>query len=229
MAEVLSSHGVPYDAWLSEAPRGDARMPQIPLLRRFDTVEDMRDAMVQGGYTAVLDASHVFDRSVTQQGFGAAKTLGLPYLRLERPAWETDGHPKLHRASDVAAANAMIGQGTRVFCATGWDSLPEYAGFQGGVLMVRQTRRHTRSAPFPFVELVFGDPPFTAADEQALFKDLKVDMLICRNLGGPASRPKLDAAQALDLEVILIERPLAPQGLPTVADIHTALEWTLAL
>lgn len=229
MAESLSNKGVTYDAWLSEAPRGDARMPQVPLLRRFDGPDKMRNAVAQGGYTAILDASHVFDRSVTQQAVFAADVLGLPYLRLERPPWETDGHPNLRSATNVAAANAMIGQGARVFCATGWDSVPEYAGFKGEELMVRQTRRHARPAPFPFVKLVFGDPPFSAADEQALFTELEIDTLICRNLGGPASRPKLDAAQALGLDVILIERPRAPGGIPTVADIHSALKWAEAL
>jgi precorrin-6A/cobalt-precorrin-6A reductase len=229
MAESLSNMGVTYDAWLSEAPRGDARMPQVPLLRRFDAPDEMREAAALGGYTAVLDASHVFDRSVTQQAVFATDVLGLPYLRLERPPWETDGHPNLRSAHDVAAANAMIGQGARVFCATGWDSVPEYAGFKGEVLMVRQTRRHARPAPFAFVKLVFGDPPFSAADEQMLFTKLKIDTLICRNLGGRASRPKLDAAQALGLDVILIERPRAPEGIPTVADIQSALKWVEAL
>lgn len=229
LAEALSAQGVSYDAWLSEAPRGAATMPQIPLLRRFDTGDGMRDAMIEGGYTAILDASHVFDRSVTQQGFAAAEMLGLPYLRLERPAWDVTENPNWHHARDVTAANGMIGQGARVFCATGWDSLPEYDGFQGEVLMLRQTRRHTRPAPYPFVELVFGDPPFSAADEQALFEHQKVDMLICRNLGGRASRPKLDAAAALGLKVILIDRPSAPDGLQAVADTQAAVDWINAL
>jgi precorrin-6A/cobalt-precorrin-6A reductase len=229
LAEALSAQGVSYDAWLSEAPRGAATMPKIPLLRRFDTGDAMRDAMAEGGYTAILDASHVFDRSVTQQGFAAAEMLGLPYLRLERPAWDVTENPNWHHVRDVTAANGMIGQRARVFCATGWDSLPEYDGFQGEVLMLRQTRRHTRPAPYPFVELVFGDPPFSAADEQALFEQQKVDMLICRNLGGRASRPKLDAATALGLKVILIDRPSAPEGLQAVADIQAAVDWVNAL
>ncbi len=229
MAESLSHEGISYDAWLSEAPRGDARMPVVPQLQRFAQPTDMRDLIQEVGYTAILDASHVFDRSVTQQAVFSANALGLQYLRLERPAWEIDGHSNWRSAPDVAAANAMIGHGARVFCATGWDSVPQYAGFKGQELMVRQTRRHARPAAFPFVKLVFGDPPFSAADEQALFTELKVDTLICRNLGGRASRPKLDAAQEMGLDVILIERPRAPEGIPTVADIQSALKWALAL
>lgn len=225
VAEALSARGLVYDAWLNEPPRGAAPMPQIPLLRQFASAEQMQQAIAQGGYGAVLDASHVFDRSVTQMAFAAARRLGLPYLRLERPAWEIAGHARWRQAADVAQANAMIMPGQRVFCATGWDSLPDFAAFAGEKLLLRQTRRHARPAPLPHVELVFGDPPFTAAQEQALFARLRVDVLICRNLGGAASRPKLDAAEALDLEVILVARPEAPEGLPQVAGIDAALAW----
>lgn len=229
LAEQLTARGLRYTAWLSEAPRGSAMMPQVPLLRRFADGDAMHAAIVKGGFTAVMDASHTFDRSVTYQAVAAARLLGLPYLRLERPAWQTEGKARWHSAVDVAAANARIASGARVFCATGWESLPDYAGFAGDVLLLRQTRRHTRAAPYPFVELVFGDPPFTAAEEQALFSSLAVDTLICRNLGGTASRPKLDAADALGLEVILIDRPAAPSGTLSVTDGDAAVEWVQRL
>lgn len=225
VAEALSAQGLIYDAWLNEPPRGAAPMPQIPVLRQFGSTQAVQAAMTEGGYGAVIDASHVFDRSVTQMAFGAARALGLPYLRLERPAWQTAGHPRWRRAGDVAQANAMIPPHARVFCATGWESLREFIPFQGQRLLLRQTRTHDRPPPYPHVELVFGDPPFSTEQEVALFKRLDVDLLICRNLGGRASRPKLDAADVLDLDVILIDRPAAPDGLPSVAEIDAALAW----
>jgi precorrin-6A/cobalt-precorrin-6A reductase len=229
MAEALSAQGVSYKAWLSEAPRGDAVMPQIPRLRRFDSAHEMQEALAQGGFHAVLDASHGFDRCVTRQAYRACAALGLPLLRLERAAWEIKDTPKWQRVRDVAGANALIKPGARVFCATGWDSLPEYEGFRGEVLMLRQTRRHSRPAPRDFVELVFGDPPFSVAGERTVFGTLRVDTLVCRNLGGAASRPKLDAAADLDLEVILIERPAAPSGIYAVETIQSALDWVRSL
>jgi len=225
VGEELESAGVTYTAWLSEAPRGDAQMAKAPVLRRFEAAAQMQEAVAQGGFTAILDASHTFDRSVTQQAVASADALGLPYLRLERPAWEVDDHANWSRVADVAAANGRITAGARVFCATGWDSLPDFADFRGAQLLLRQTRRHARPAPYPFVKLVFGDPPFTASDEQALFAMLGVDTLVCRNLGGVASRPKLDAAAALGLKVILIDRPAAPKGITTVSDVKEALAW----
>lgn len=229
VAEALTARGLSYAAWLSEPPRGDAVMPQTPELRCFDDAQAMQAAMVQGKFTAVLDASHGFDRTITQQATQAAKALGIAYLRLERPVWDVAQNANWLAAADVSLANLMIAAGERVFCATGWDSLVDFTPFSGAVLMLRQTRRHTRPAPYPFVELVFGDPPFNAADEQALFTQLKVDTLICRNLGGAASRPKLDAAAALGLKVILIERPVPPQGLDSVECIDQAMAWIDAL
>ena len=229
VAEALSARGLSYDAWLSEAPRGAAPMPQIPRLMQYADAAALHTAVAAGGFTAVLDAGHAFDRGVTAQVWAAARALRLPYLRLERPAWLAEGRPNLHTVADVAAANAMIPDGARVFCTTGWDSLTEYAGFRGAVLMLRQTRRHARPAPYPFVELVFDDPPFAVAQERAKFTALSVDMLVCRNLGGQASRTKVDAALALGLEVILVDRPAAPPDLPRVADVDAALEWVWRL
>ena len=229
VAEALTAQGVVYDAWLSEAPRGAAPMPQIPLLRRFDTGTQMRNAIAEGGYTAVLDAGHVFDRTVTHAAYAAAGALNLPYLRLERPAWDANEHPRWRSAANLTEANAMIPAGARVFCATGWASLPAFADFAGARLFLRQTRRHPRPAPYPHVELVFGDPPFSVAQEEALFTRLGIDLLMCRNLGGAASRPKLDAARALDLDVILIDRPPAPEGSAQVTEIDAAISWIAAL
>jgi precorrin-6A/cobalt-precorrin-6A reductase len=224
VAEALDACAMSYVAWLSEAPRGTAPLPQIPELQRFDDGEAMQAQMAQG-FTAVIDAGHVFDRVTTARASDAAAALGLPYLRIERPAWDAREWPLCRSVPEVPAAVDLIAPEARVFSTTGWNSLPDYAAFPGETLMLRQTRAHRRPPPFPFVEMVFGDPPFTAAEERALFEALRVDLLICRNLGGDPSRTKIDAAAALGCEIILIDRPTLPEGLRTVCDIDAALDW----
>lgn len=177
----------------------------------------------------MLDAGHAFDRQTTRHAAVAADALDIPYLRVERPAWDLQTQPRWRRARDVKAANALIAPKARVFATTGWDSLPDYSGFRGEVLMLRQTRQHTRPPPFAFVEMVFGAPPFSARDEQELFLERRIDTLVCRNLGGSASRPKLDAAKAIDMRVILIDRPPLPASLPIVPHVEDALDWVRAL
>lgn len=191
-------------------------------------LRDPRDAAAlqrdMARYDAVLDLSHGFDASLSHAGFAAATRLGLPFLSFERPGWPTDD-PHVQAAPDVATAAHAVPRGARVFAATGWASMPDFVPFRGSQLMLRQTSRHERPAPYDFVELIFGAPPFTVAQEMALFRDLSLDLLICRNLGGVASRPKVDAALALGVPVILIDRPSPPQDAPRLSDIDAICDW----
>ncbi len=223
IAAALAAQGHAVRALKSEPPRGPETMP-VP----FELVDQVTPERMQSAVATadvVVDASHGFDAVMTDTGYQTAQMAGVPYIHFQRAPWDVSEDPHWRRAADVRAAMDLIPPKARVFSATGWASLPEYAGFPGSCLMLRQTTRHDRPAPFPFVELVFGDPPFSAADEEALFKVRRVDLLICRNLGGPASRPKLEAARTLELDVILIDRPLLPEGLPLLDSIEAVLEW----
>ncbi|MGJ8617837.1 MAG: precorrin-6A/cobalt-precorrin-6A reductase [Sulfitobacter sp.] len=219
--------GVKVRALISEAPRGANPMPMDCTLLRFDDVDAVMAQM--RGCDAVLDASHGFDAAMTHVGYDAATQLGLPFLSYVRPPWSLPKDAPWHSAADVAAAMPLIDLNARVFSATGWASLPDFADFPGSRLMLRQTHVHPRKPPFEFVDLIFGDPPFTVESEISLFRDLDADTLICRNLGGQASRPKLDAAHALDMKVILIDRPAMPRGVTVVTDTGAALAWVATL
>ncbi|OAN74599.1 hypothetical protein A8B82_17715 [Sulfitobacter sp. EhC04] len=226
IAVTLQARGVDVQALVSEPPRGPDPMPVPCRLTTFDDAATLAGQMV--GYDAVIDASHGFDGQMSRVGHAAAGIAALPFVSLTRPGWGLEA-ANWHEVSDVAAALPLIGPDMRVFSATGWASLPDYAGFPGARLLLRQTTRHDRVPPYDFVELVFGDPPFDAAQEAALFRDLDVDLLICRNLGGRPSRPKLDAAKALGLPVILIARPRLPEGAEVLGDIDAVLDWVAAL
>jgi len=224
---ALRDRGIGVRALMSEPPRGSNPMPMPFALHDFNDLAGLTAQMQS--CRAVVDASHGFDGIMTQQGFLAARQAGLPFVSLSRPSWDVGAGRNLQAAADVRIANAMIPAGGRVFSATGWASLSDYLPFAGSKLFLRQTGRHGRAAPYDFVELVFGDPPFTVADEIALFEKLGVEVLICRNLGGVPSRPKVDAAEALGLTTILIDRPAPPQGALVARDVGAILDWVAEL
>ena len=229
LAEVLVSLPITTRSVMSETPRG-LRAPAIePEVKQFSDVDEMVGYLAKAGSDAVLDASHGFDGTMTSLGFLAAKKLGLPFLRIDRPGWPLAEIPRGRSAVDVAAAMSLIAPGTRVFSATGWESLSQYKGFPGETLLLRQTRQEDRAPPFSFVEPVFGIPPFTVDSEVQLFEGMGVDLLICRNLGGRASRPKVDAAIKLGLDIILIDRPVSPPDMLSVDSVRAALDWVGAL
>jgi precorrin-6A/cobalt-precorrin-6A reductase len=160
---------------------------------------------------------------LTQQGITAICDAGLAYARVLRPVWPVD--PPLLRAASVRAAADLILPGARVFAATGRGSLPDFAPFKGAKLFLRQNGPNMRSALPDFVEPVFGTPPFTNVQEMALFQELDIDTLICRNVGGAPSRPKLDAARGMGLRTIVIDRPAPPSGALVLGSAKDALEW----
>ncbi len=227
IGQALAARDHKVHALMSERPRGANPMP-VP----FEVCHEVTKPHlleVMRGADIVIDASHGFDGIMTQVGHEAAQQSGLPFISLARPAWDIDENAKWQSAVSVQAAMALVGNSERVFSATGWASLPAYRDFPGACLMLRQTSKHQRPAPYGFVELVFGDPPFTMASEIALFRDLRVDTLIARNLGGLPSRPKLDAAKELGLKVILIDRPALQHGIHVVQDVRDVLDWVEAL
>ena len=222
IAEAAQDAGAEVQAWVTEVPRGPNPMPVPTDLISIDSIDTEEDA---APFDAVIDASHAFDDGLTGLGLDLSRVKGLPVLSVRRPGWTPQESDRWHCAADVPAAMAMIAPGARVFSATGFGSLPDYRDFPGARLFLRQTTRHNRPVSFDFAELVFGTPPFSLTDEVALFRALRIDTLICRNLGGRASRPKLDAALALGLKVILIEPPAIPEDIEVVADVASALAW----
>ena len=223
---ALAEAGHRVTAWLTEPPRGSNPMPMAFEMRDpEDTTALLRD---MAGFDAVLDLSHGFDAGLSHAGFATAAALDKPFVSFARPGWALDD-PLLRSVPDVPAAARAVLPGARVFAATGWASLPQFLPFEGARLMLRQTSRHDRPAPYDFVDLIFGDPPFTVATETALFREFGVDLLICRNLGGAASRPKVDAALALGLPVILIEKPSLPKGVRCLTDLDAMMDWAAQL
>ena len=221
IASAARLGGMAVRALVSEPPRGPNPMPVPCDLHGFDDLAGVMSQMQD--CDAVLDASHGFDGRMSRLGHAAAAELGLPFLSYARPVWQVDAARDMHAATDVA--EAMMQAGSRVFSATGWASLPEYAGFKGEVVFLRQTTPHDRPAPYKFVQLVFGDPPFSQEDEVATFERLHIDTLICRNLGGRASYPKVAAALELGIKVILIGRPSLPPEATCVTDVEAAVAW----
>jgi precorrin-6A/cobalt-precorrin-6A reductase len=75
----------------------------------------------------------------------------------------------------------------------------------------------------PDAEVLLARGPFTVADEAALLRKHRIDVLVTKDSGAAATAAKLTAARDLGLPVVVVRRPPLPEGVTAVPDAAGAL------
>ena len=78
-------------------------------------------------------------------------------------------------------------------------------------------------------QLVLSRGPYRYDDELALLAEHRIDCLVTKNSGGDMTRPKLDAAAALGVPVVMVDRPPLPDGVAVVSTVDDAVAWVSSL
>ena len=170
---------------------------------RFETDEEFVRYVTDQRFEMVIDAAHPFEFRLGKLVLG----LRLPYLRVMRDAWHPLPDETWINTASMKDAVAAISSGARVFLATGRGSVFAFENRPDVHVMCRQLAQHDRSFPLTNGEYIFGEGPFSVSAEMIVFQSLNVDHLVLRNSGSDQGRSKVDAACALGLKVIMIERP----------------------
>lgn len=224
LAGLLAASGHDATASLAGATRHPDALP-IPTRRGgFGGEEVQRTYMQNNGFEVILDATHPFAHAISRRSARIARDLGLAYLQILRPPWQPGPGDDWTPVASGREAGLHIPPGATVFLATGRGSLSDFAHLAGRRLICRQI--DPPEAPFPYEngEFLVGRPPFSLAEEVALFQARNVDWLVVKNAGGSLSRSKLDAARALGLPVLMIARPAQPPG-DKVETAPAAMAW----
>ncbi|MBC7271171.1 MAG: cobalt-precorrin-6A reductase [Streptomyces sp.] len=172
---------------------------------------------------ALVDATHPFAAAITANAARAAAATGVPAVVLRRPGWRPGPGDHWHTASTLAnAAELLPGLGTRVFLTTGRLGLAAFAHLTDLHFVVRSVEPPAPPLP-PHLDVVLARGPFTVADESALLRERRIDVLVTKDSGGAATSAKLTAARELGLPVIMVNRPPLPPDVHTVPDVPSAL------
>lgn len=224
----LSDSGRPVVASLAGATRSPDPLPVPTRIGGFGGEAGFRTYVASHGITAVLDATHPFAVRITTRTARICRDMGLPYCHVLRPGWAAGPGDDWIWVKTPADVGEHIPSDAVVFLATGRQSLPEYAGLAAKRILARMI--DPPSAPMPIAggEFIIGRPPFSEADETALFEALQVSHLVVKDAGGRGGRAKLDAARRLGVPVILIARPAMPPA-DRVENMEDALRWVAAL
>ena len=188
----------------------------------FGGVEGLRRWLAESGVDAVLDATHPFAATITANAATACRGLGMPYAVLARPAWPHG--TAIVVESDTAAAKAVAGNDySRVFLTTGRTGVGAFAGLGAWFLIRAVTPPDDATLPLRH-QLLLSRGPYRYDDELNLLREHRIDALVTKNSGGDMTRAKVDAADALGVPVVMVDRPPLPDGVhavPTVAEAET--------
>jgi precorrin-6A/cobalt-precorrin-6A reductase len=189
----------------------------------FGGVEGMRRWLVESKVDAVVDATHPYAATITANAAVVCRELGVPHLVLARPAWPRGD--AIGVGSDAEAAKAVAAERySRVFLTTGRSGTAAFADVDAWFLIRAVTAPEPDTLPRRH-QLVLSRGPYHYDDELALLREHHIDALVTKNSGGQMTRPKLDAAAALGVAVVMVDRPPLPGGVRTVSTVDDAADW----
>lgn len=202
----------------------DPALPAGPVrIGGFGGADGLRRWLGDEHIDAVVDATHPFAATITATAAWVCADLRLPHLVLARPAW--DSGAALVVSSDRAAAELVDRRGfRRVFLTTGRSGTAAFAGSDAWFLIRAVTAPDTERLPARH-ELLLSRGPYHYDGERELLRANHIDALVTKNSGGAMTRPKLAAAAALDIPVVMIERPPLPAGVTVVGTVDEAVGW----
>jgi precorrin-6A/cobalt-precorrin-6A reductase len=212
-------------ASLAGVTRSPAKLPAVTRKGGFGGVQGFRDYLLANKITGVVDATHPFAGKMTQTAATVCAKLDLPHVILQRTEWKAVVGDDWHFVDSVAETVGIISDGATVFLGTGRQTLHEFSCLVGRKLYARVIDPPEAPVLAGFNgEFLIGTPPFSIAEEVALFREKGIEWLVVKNAGGCKSRSKLDAARALGLSVVMINRPKLPKA-DVVGSVDAALNW----
>jgi precorrin-6A/cobalt-precorrin-6A reductase len=173
-------------------------------------VEGLADYLDAGRITHLIDATHPFAAGMSRNAVAAAARAGTRLLALERAPWQARPGDRWQEVADVAGAVAALpAEPARVFLAIGRQNVGAFAARPAHFYLLRfiDAPEHI---PLPDHVALRMRGPFTEDGDRALLERHAITYIVAKNAGGEATRAKIDAARALSLPVIMINRPAVP-------------------
>ena len=206
-----------------------AVQPGVMRVGGFGGTEGLAAYLRAEGIALVVDATHPFAAVMRWHAFDACRELGLPRLRVERPAWQPVPGDRWTRVAsiDSAAASVAAGRSSHVFLTIGRTELAAFSvaadGRRRWLIRLIDPPEDLMLAP---ARVVLNRGPFSEEGETELMAGAGIDLLVCKNSGGEATAAKLSAARRLGLEVVMVDRPGSPPG-PRAAGADEAVRWVV--
>jgi precorrin-6A/cobalt-precorrin-6A reductase len=200
--------------------------PPIPFrVGGFGGIAGLGSFLTETKIDAVIDATHPFAARMSRHAAIACQNLGVPLARFTRPGWSRRAGDRWISVPDMDAAVPALGESPRrVFLTIGGSQLRAFAAAPQHHYVVRAIEPPLPIAALPSYRLILARGPFGVTDEISLIRDERIQVLVTKNSGGAATEAKLTAARALEIDVVMIERPPV-ENVRTFETVDAVCDW----
>jgi len=226
LAQALHRAGVPAVFSYAGVTRSPLAQPLPTRIGGFGGAQGLAQFIRSERITHVVDATHPFAAQMSRNACAACDATGTPLLALERAPWQAQPGDRWTEVASMAdAASALPQAPSRVFLAVGRKQLDAFAPNPQHHYLLRLVDAPVPgSLPLPRHTVVLGRGPFGMQDDLALLQQQRIAWLVAKNAGGAATRGKIDAARALGLPVVMVQRPVLPLR-PRTESVADVLHW----
>ena len=210
---------------LAGVTRAPSDMPGHVRVGSFGGAQGLAEFIQRRGMKVVIDATHPFAATMTQNAVEACETTNTPRLRLDRPQWILPPDADIVFVPDAEEAARLVARTSeRAFLTIGRKQLGAFDGVRNVKLLVRLIDEPDAPLSLENSTITVGRPPFDEALEEALMREYQIDTLVSKASGGDATRAKINAAAKIGARIVLIRRPPPPGG-DRVSNIEDVLGW----
>ncbi|WP_237480500.1 cobalt-precorrin-6A reductase [Lichenibacterium dinghuense] len=209
---------------------GRTRNPALPPIPHriggFGGAEGLADHLRRERVDAVVDATHPFAARISAHAVLASAAAGVPLLAFTRPSWRPRPGDRWTAVADLDAAAAALGPArTSALLTVGRLGLAHFRAAPQHRYVIRTIDPPDPAELPPDHALVFDRGPFALDGEIALMRREGVEAVVTKNSGGAAAAAKLDAARALGLRVIAVDRPRIAGERDEAETLDAVLHW----
>jgi precorrin-6A/cobalt-precorrin-6A reductase len=173
----------------------------------------------------LIDATHPYAATISANATIAAAKAGVKLLAMRRPPWAKVAGDDWTEVDGIDAAVEALGSAPRrVFLTLGRKEIGPFATAPQHAYLVRSVDPVDPPLAVPHAIYLTARGPFSEVDDRALLERHRMEVIVAKNSGGEASYGKIAAARALHLPVILLKRPVLPEG-ESVKTVKDALAW----
>jgi len=155
----------------------------------------------------------------------ACREARIAHVVFTRLPWRREPGDRWTEVQTTEEAADALGEAPRTaFLTQGRLKLAAFARAPQHRYVVRAIDRPAEIDRLPKSRLILARGPFSLADELELMRREQIDALVTKNSGGSATYAKIEAARALDIEVVILRRPPALEA-DTVFSLDEAMAW----